>query len=209
MFQTVIAARPIRSDIVSTAAALKPDLLPWCEHHGMPAMAYTPLGDRLVRDPSLIRMGAAHNCSASAVALAWTVRSGNVIAIPESGSPVHVRENAAALSLTLTQREIETLSAAHPIRARICAHYSIVADDGCAICRLGSFCASLAARLMLAPFGCAGSNSGRTFQNRLRIDRNASPPGRRGRCKNSAAPIRREANLSGSAQRNDLFRRIR
>ena len=93
------------------------DLLPWCEHHVMPVMAYTPLGDGLVHDPLLARIGAAHNCSASAVALAWTIRSGNVIAIPESGSAAHVRENAAALSLTLTPQEIETLNAAHPTRA--------------------------------------------------------------------------------------------
>jgi len=84
------------------------DLLPWCEHHGMPVMAYTPLGDGLVHDPLLARIGAAHNCSASAVALAWTIQSGNVIAIPESGSAAHVRENAAAFSLTLTPQEIET-----------------------------------------------------------------------------------------------------
>jgi diketogulonate reductase-like aldo/keto reductase len=93
------------------------DLLPWCEHHGMPVMAYTPLGDGLVHDPLLALIGAAHNCSASAVALAWTIRSGNVIAIPESGSAAHVRENAAALSLTLTPQEIDALNAAHPIRA--------------------------------------------------------------------------------------------
>jgi diketogulonate reductase-like aldo/keto reductase len=92
------------------------DLLPWCGHHGIPVMAYTPLGDGLVHDPLLTRIGAEHNCSASAVALAWAIRSGNVIAIPESGSPVHVRENAAALTLTLTPREIETLNAAHPVR---------------------------------------------------------------------------------------------
>jgi diketogulonate reductase-like aldo/keto reductase len=92
------------------------DLLAWCEHHGMPVMAYTPLGDGLVHDPLLARIGAAHNCSASAVALAWTIRSGNVIAIPESGSAAHVRENAAALSLTLTPQEIETLNAAYPTR---------------------------------------------------------------------------------------------
>ena len=92
------------------------DLLPWCEHHGMPVMAYTPLGDGLVHDPLLARIGAAHNRSASAVALAWTIRSGNVIAIPESGSAAHVRENAAALSLTLTPQEIETLNAAYPTR---------------------------------------------------------------------------------------------
>jgi diketogulonate reductase-like aldo/keto reductase len=93
------------------------DLLPWCEQHGMPVMAYSPLGGpgaSVLRDPMLARIGAAHGCSAAAVALAWTIRSGNVIAIPESGSVAHVKENAAALSLTLTPQEIQTLGAAHP-----------------------------------------------------------------------------------------------
>jgi diketogulonate reductase-like aldo/keto reductase len=43
-----------------------------------------------------------------------TIRSGNVIAIPESGSVAHVKENAVALSLTLTPQELQTLDAAHP-----------------------------------------------------------------------------------------------
>ena len=95
------------------------DLLPWCEQHGMPIMAYSPLGGAgagLLRDPVLARIGAAHNCSPAAVALAWTIRSGNVIAIPESGSAEHVRENAVALSLTLTPDELHTLDAAHPLK---------------------------------------------------------------------------------------------
>ena len=95
------------------------DLLPWCEQHGMPIMAYSPLGGAgagLLRDPVLARIGAAHNCSSAAVALAWTIRSGNVIAIPESGSAEHVRENAVALSLTLTPDELNTLEAAHPLK---------------------------------------------------------------------------------------------
>jgi len=95
------------------------DLLPWCEQHGMPIMAYSPLGGAgagLLRDPVLARIGAAHNCSPAAVALAWTIRSGNVIAIPESGSAEHVRENAVALSLTLTPDELHTLEAAHPLK---------------------------------------------------------------------------------------------
>jgi diketogulonate reductase-like aldo/keto reductase len=94
------------------------DLLPWCEQHGMPVMAYSPLGGPgagLLRDPTLARIGAAHGCSAAAVALAWTIRSGNVIAIPESGSVAHVKENAVALSLPLTPQELQTLDAAHPI----------------------------------------------------------------------------------------------
>src|SRR3974390_3058626 len=91
------------------------DLLPWCERHAMPVMAYSPLGgSRLLRDPALARTGAAHNCSAAAVALAWAIRSGNVIAIPESGSAAHVKENAVALSLTLTPQELQTLDAAYP-----------------------------------------------------------------------------------------------
>jgi diketogulonate reductase-like aldo/keto reductase len=93
------------------------DLLSWCEQHGMPVMAYSPLGGpgaSLSRDPTLARIGTARGCSAAAVALAWTMRSGNVIAIPESGSPAHVKENAVALSLTLTPQELQTLDAAHP-----------------------------------------------------------------------------------------------
>jgi diketogulonate reductase-like aldo/keto reductase len=100
---------------------IEQDLLPWCEQHGMPAMAYSPLGGPgagLLRDPTLQRIGAAHRCSAAAVALAWTIRSGRVIAIPESGSVPHVEENAVALALTLTAEEVQTLDAAHPPPSR-------------------------------------------------------------------------------------------
>jgi diketogulonate reductase-like aldo/keto reductase len=98
---------------------IESDLLPWCTQRGMPVMAYSPLGGdggSLVRDPTLVRIGAAHGCSAAAIALAWAIRSGNVIAIPESGSPAHVGENAVALTLTLTPQEIQTLEAIHPVR---------------------------------------------------------------------------------------------
>ena len=95
------------------------DLLPWCEQRGMPVMAYSPLGgDTLVHDPTLAQIGAAHGCSATAVALAWAIRSGNVIAIPESGLAAHVKENAVALYLTLTPHELEALDAAHPVRLK-------------------------------------------------------------------------------------------
>ena len=98
---------------------IEDDLLPWCEQRGMPVMAYSPLGgDSLVRDPTLARIGAAHSCSAAAVALAWVIRSGNVIAIPESGSVAHVKENAVALSLTLMPEDIQTLDAAFPMSSK-------------------------------------------------------------------------------------------
>jgi diketogulonate reductase-like aldo/keto reductase len=97
--------------------SIERDLLPWCKQHGVPIMAYSPLGGpgaSLSRDPTLASIGAARGCSTAAVALAWAIRSGNVIAIPESGSPGHVKENAVALSLTLTPQELQTLDAAHP-----------------------------------------------------------------------------------------------
>jgi len=98
--------------------SIERDLLPWCERHSMPVMAYSPLGGlgaSLLGDPNLGRIAAAHGCSAAAVALAWTIRSGHVIAIPESGSVAHVKENAVALSLTLTPQELQTLDAGHPL----------------------------------------------------------------------------------------------
>ena len=82
----------------------------------MPVMAYSPLGgSALVRDSTLAKAAAERDCSATAVALAWVIRGGNVIAIPESGSKTHVKENAVALSLTLTPHELEILEAAHPV----------------------------------------------------------------------------------------------
>ena len=78
------------------------DLLPWCEQHKIPVMAYSPLGgdkSSLAREPKLAEIGAKNGYSAAAVALAWAIRGGNVIAIPESGSPAHVKENAAALTI--------------------------------------------------------------------------------------------------------------
>ena len=101
--------------------AIEHDLLPWCSQHAIPVMAYSPLGgasSTLLRDPTLARIGAAHGCSAAAVALAWTIRSGQVIAIPESGNVAHVTENAAALSLALTSEELHALDAAHPPPSR-------------------------------------------------------------------------------------------
>jgi diketogulonate reductase-like aldo/keto reductase len=97
--------------------AIERDLLSWCTQHDLPVMAYSPLGgenSRLITDHTLAQIGTAHGCSAAAIALAWAVRSGNVIAIPESGSEAHVRENAVALSLMLTPQELHTIDAAFP-----------------------------------------------------------------------------------------------
>jgi len=93
------------------------DLLAWCGQHEVAIMAYSPLGGpgtALLANRALAPIAAAHSCSPAAVALAWTMRGGNVIAIPESGSVAHVKENAVALSLTLTPQDLKDLDAAFP-----------------------------------------------------------------------------------------------
>jgi len=97
--------------------SIERDVLPWCKQHNLPVMAYSPLGgdkNLVVNDSTLAQVGTTHGCSAAAVALAWVIRGGNVIAIPESGSPAHVKENAVALSLALTPQDLKTLNAAFP-----------------------------------------------------------------------------------------------
>lgn len=93
------------------------DVLPWCLQHNIPVMAYSPLGgdhNLVVKDRTLAQIGAAHGCPPAAVALAWVIRSGKVIAIPESGTPAHVKENAVALSVALTPHDLQTLGTAYP-----------------------------------------------------------------------------------------------
>jgi diketogulonate reductase-like aldo/keto reductase len=80
------------------------------KQHEMPVMAYSPLGgdnNLVIHDPTLTQIAAAHGCSAAAVALSWVIRNGIAIAIAESGIPAHVKENAVALSLTLTPEEFQ------------------------------------------------------------------------------------------------------
>ncbi|MEA9587524.1 aldo/keto reductase [Xanthomonas sp. WHRI 10064A] len=91
------------------------DLLPWCAEHEVTVMAYSPLGSRALLDhPVLHAIGARRGVAATAVALAWAIRSGQVIAIPESGTPAHVSANAAACTLQLDAQDLATLDSAFP-----------------------------------------------------------------------------------------------
>lgn len=111
---TACATNQVRYNL--TDRRIERALLPWCEQHRVPIMAYSPLGrgGDLLRNPALAQVADRHQSSPAAVALAWTIRSGRVIAIPESGSPAHVRQNASALSLRLTDQDVDDLNRAFP-----------------------------------------------------------------------------------------------
>jgi diketogulonate reductase-like aldo/keto reductase len=84
------------------------DLLGWQARHRIPVMAYSPVGQggRLLRHPALKTVAARHGATPTQVALAWSLRHPGVVAIPKSGDPAHVRENAAAADLSLTPDDL-------------------------------------------------------------------------------------------------------
>jgi len=96
------------------------DLLPWCEEHAVPVMAYCPLAQAgklrhdVLDNPVMQKIAAVRGVSSSQIALAWVTRTRNVIAIPKAVQPQHVKENAAALALFLTDEEIAMINAAFP-----------------------------------------------------------------------------------------------
>ena len=81
----------------------------------VPVMAYCPLGrGSLASDPTLAALAAVRGVTAAQMALAWTIRHGDVIAIPKAVDPRHLDENLAATTIVLTDDECARLDEAFP-----------------------------------------------------------------------------------------------
>ena len=90
-------------------------MLPWCQQHTIPVMAYSPVEQgRLLDHSALADIAKAHNATPAQVALAWAMRADGVIAIPKAGTIAHVQENRAALDLHLTKDDLAALDRAFP-----------------------------------------------------------------------------------------------
>ncbi len=98
------------------------DLLPFCAQRRMPVMAYSPIGQggKLLRHRALAQVAARHGAAPAQAALAWTLRDANIVSIPKASDPAHVRQNAAAREIALTEADLATLDAAFapPTRKR-------------------------------------------------------------------------------------------
>jgi len=82
----------------------------------MPVMAYSPVGQAggLLRAPALLAAARRHGATPAQIAIAWALRQPGVIAIPKAGEAAHVRDNAAAAGLRLTDADIAAIDAAFP-----------------------------------------------------------------------------------------------
>ena len=94
-------------------------LLPWCGDRGIPIMAYSPVESApreqkvLFTNPTLEKIASEHEATPAQIALAWVLHQG-VVAIPKAANPEHIRQNRAALDLSLTKHDLKELDRAFP-----------------------------------------------------------------------------------------------
>ncbi len=94
---------------------LEAGLLPWCRAKAMPIMAYSPIEQgRLLRNRTLRAVAVRHGASPAQIALAWVLRQPDMMVIPKATAEAHVRENRAALDITLTPEDEAELDGAFP-----------------------------------------------------------------------------------------------
>lgn len=100
------------------------DLLPWCQSHKIPVMAYCPLAQAgrlrrgLLADQTVQDIASAHRATAAQILLAWVIHHQGVMAIPKAATVAHVEENAAALNIALTAEDVSRLDNAFPAPGR-------------------------------------------------------------------------------------------
>ena len=96
------------------------DLIPWSRERGVSITAYSPVGHKAVQQRRLFgesgiqTVASRHGVAAAQVALAWSLREPDVVAIPKAVKPEHIRENRAAHDLVLTPEDLAELDRAFP-----------------------------------------------------------------------------------------------
>jgi diketogulonate reductase-like aldo/keto reductase len=90
-------------------------LVPWLQQHGMVTMAYSPIDQgKLARNAALRKLASKRGATPAQLALSWLIAQPGVMAIPKAASEEHLRENLAALALTLGPADLAELDAAFP-----------------------------------------------------------------------------------------------
>ena len=89
------------------------DLLPWCRQRKIPIMAYSPIEQGRLSS-KVAALARRRGVTPVQVALAWLLHQEGVIVIPKASNQSHVRENRAALDLTLTDADFAELDKLFP-----------------------------------------------------------------------------------------------
>ncbi|HEX9296814.1 MAG TPA: aldo/keto reductase [Polyangiaceae bacterium] len=95
-------------------------VLPFCERHDIAVVGYSPFGaGRFVSERSagfrvLASIAKAHGATPRQIALRFLVRRDSLFAIPKAAAAAHVRDNARAGDLELTDDELRQIDRAFP-----------------------------------------------------------------------------------------------
>ncbi len=89
-------------------------LMPWCRKHRVPLMAYSPLNQGRMNFPVLQGVADRHSATPSQVALAWLLHQYQVVVIPKSADPAHIRENHRATEIILTAGDLQEIDRLFP-----------------------------------------------------------------------------------------------
>ncbi len=89
------------------------DVVPFIQEKGIVVQCWYPLGGRgytkaLLNDPVIVKIAEAHHVSAAQVILRWDLQR-NIVVIPGSSDPDHIRENLDLFSFSLSEEEMEQI----------------------------------------------------------------------------------------------------
>ena len=83
-------------------------------------MAYSPLdqGGSLLQSPVVKDIADRHGATTAQIALAWLLHQDETIVIPKSSQPQRIKENYAALEITLGEQDLIELDNVYPAPTR-------------------------------------------------------------------------------------------
>ena len=92
---------------------------PWCGKNNIPVMAYSPLDQagRLLQSAALNKIAEQHSATVAQIALAWLLHQDSTVVIPKSAHIDRIKENMAALEITLSEDDLHDINAAFPAPA--------------------------------------------------------------------------------------------
>lgn len=95
------------------------DLLPWCQEHRIPVMAYSPIEQgRILHNPELIHVAKAYQATPAQVALAFLLEREGVMPIPKTSNLRRLQENRNSVDLDISDEDWARLDTAFPPPAR-------------------------------------------------------------------------------------------
>ena len=91
------------------------DVVPFIQEKGIVVQCWYPLGGRgytaeLLGNETILAIAEAHGVSAAQVILRWDLQR-NIVVIPGSGNPEHVKENLDLFGFELTEEEMSEINA--------------------------------------------------------------------------------------------------